>query len=177
MLELIAMGQGKRKCSFSFPRWLMAEMYASGASSKARVPLSRRMAYLNSSALEFRAHSGSRPEIESPSPWWAFSLADSFPWAKRFSSVSGRIESFFLESRVAFQPGRKNADVIISGERRAGKIEVSVNRRYFWLEESYLKGRSEWSKSCAILISPLFVCVSVSDRVLLRMLGRDDDVS
>lgn len=135
--------------------------------------VSRRMAYLNSSTLEFRAHSGSRPEIESPSPWWAFSLANSFPWAKRFSSVPGRIESFFLESRVAFQPGRKNtADVIISVERRAGKIEVSVNRRYFWLEGSYLKGRSEWSKSCAILISPQFVCVSVSDRILLRMLGQ-----
>lgn len=53
-------------------------------------------------------------------------------------------ERLSLESIVAFQPGRKNSDVIISGERRAGKIEISVNRRYFGLRGGgYLKGRSE----------------------------------
>lgn len=40
---------------------------------------------------------------------------------------------------MAFQPAeRKNTDVIISGERMAGKIEISGNRRYFWLERRWL---------------------------------------
>lgn len=47
-------------------------------------------------------------------------------------------ESLSLESTVAFQPGRKNSDVIFSGETMAGKIEISINRRYFWLERRWL---------------------------------------
>lgn len=47
-------------------------------------------------------------------------------------------ESLSLQTTVAFRPGKKNSDVIISGERMAGKIEISVNRRHFWLERRWL---------------------------------------
>lgn len=55
-------------------------------------------------------------------------MISSFPRNRRFSWTLGRDDSFSLEARVAFQPGRKNSGVfIISGERMAGEIEVSVN--------------------------------------------------